>query len=243
MKKTLLEMTQNILSSMDSEDVNSIGDSLEALQVVDIIETVYFDIIATREIPEHRELLKLTALSDSNYPTHFSYPTNLKEIVRLAYKDSDGYYREVTWCNPLDFLNRIDGVQSDYDQVSDKNGGTTLRITNDEMPSFYTSFDDKYVVLNAYESTVEATLQESKVRAFGTKYPTFDKNDDAFVPDLDASMLPYFLAEAKSMCQSLLKGGSDPKVEQSARRHKSFYQTALFHTKQANKWSNYGRGK
>jgi len=241
MKKTLLAITQNILSAMDSEDVNAIGDTLEALQVVDIIETVYFDLIATREIPEHRELIKMTALSDSDYPSHFFYPTNLKEIIRLDYQDSDGYYREVTWCDPLDFLNRTDGTQEDYDTVLDKNGGTTLRILNNKQPSFYTSFDDEYLVLNSYDSTEDTTLQESKVRTFGTKYPTFNKTDDTFIPDLDASMFPYFIAEAKSMCMSLLKGGSDPKVEQSARRHKSFYQTDLFHTKQTNKWSNYGR--
>lgn len=241
MKKTLLEITQNILSAMDSEDVNSIGDSLEALQVVDIIESTYFDIIATRAIPEHKELIKLTALSDSDFPTHFSYPTNLKEIIRLDYKDSDGYYKEITWYDPVDFLIKIDGTEANYDTVNDKNGGTQLRITNNKQPTFYTSFDDKYVVLNSYESTVDNTLQESKVRAFGTKYPTFDKSDDTFVPDLDAVLFPYFIAEAKSSCMSLLKGGSDPKVEQAARRHKSFMQNDLFHTKRPNKWSNFGR--
>jgi len=241
MKKTLLEITQNILSAMDSEEVNAIGDSLEALQVVDIIETTYFDIIATRDIPEHRELIKMTALSDNLYPSHFSYPTNLKEIVRLDYQDSSGYYQEITWCEPLDFLNRTDGTQSDYDSILDKNGGTTLRITNNKQPTFYTSFDDEYLVLNSYESTVDSTLQESKVRTFGTKYPTFDKTSDTFIPDLDASMFPYFIAEAKSAAMSLLKGGSDPKVEQAARRHKSFMQNDLYNTKRANKWSAYGR--
>ena len=40
-KLTVLEMTQKILSSMDSDDVNSISGSEEALQVVDIIEDTY----------------------------------------------------------------------------------------------------------------------------------------------------------------------------------------------------------
>ncbi len=241
MRKTLLAMTQNILSAMDSEDVNAIGDTEEALQVVDIIETTYFDIIATRDIPEHKELIKLTALSDSDYPSHFEYPTYTKEILRVDYKDSDGFYTEIAWCEPITFLIRVDGTASNYDTVNDKNGGTQLRIKNDTHPTFYTSFDDKYIVFNSYNSTTESTLQESKVRAFGTKYPTFDKSDDTFIPDLDASMFPYFLAEAKSSAMSLLKGGSDPKVEQAARRHKSFMQNDLFHTKRANKWSNFGR--
>lgn len=240
MKRTLLELTQNILSAMDSENVNSIGDTVEALQVVDIIETTYFDIIATRNIPEHKELLKMTALSDTNFPSHFEYPTNVKEIVSLDYKDSDDFYRTIRWCEPLEFLNRTDGVQENFDSISDKNGGTTLRIMNDRQPTFYTSFDDQYIVCNSYETTEDTTLQASKVRSWGTKYPTFSKTD-TFTPDLDATVFPYLLAESKSSAMSLLKGGPDAKVEQAARRHKSFLQDDMFRTKRANKWSSYGR--
>ena len=42
-KLTVLDMTQKILSSMDSDDVNSISDTEESLQVVDIIEDTYHD--------------------------------------------------------------------------------------------------------------------------------------------------------------------------------------------------------
>ena len=52
-----------------------------------------------------------------------------------------------------------------------------------------------------------------------TSIPTFTIDDD-FQPDLDDTMLPYLLAEAKSTCFSLFKSGSDPKIEQSARRLK-----------------------
>ena len=64
-KKTLLQIVQNILSDMDSEDVNSLNDSIEAQQVASIVEDTYYNIIATRHIPEHQELIKLTALSRS----------------------------------------------------------------------------------------------------------------------------------------------------------------------------------
>jgi hypothetical protein len=241
MKKTLLEITQNVLSVLDSEDVDAIGDTEEALQVVDIIEAVYYDIISTRDIPEHHELIKLTALSDSAYPTHFTYPENVKVIEKLDYKNSDGDYRTITWCDPLAFLDRTDGLQSDYTSVSDKNAGTTLRIANTVHPTFYTSFDDNYIVMNGHETTVEATLQASKVRAYGVVYPVFDKTDGSSTPDLDAVLFPYFINECKSTAQSLLKGGSDPKTEQAARRQKSFMQNDQYKTKRGNPWSNYGR--
>ena len=108
------------------------------------------------------------------------------------------------------------------------------------MPRYYTSFDDDHIIMDAYDSSVESTLQTSKSRAYGTVYPTFSITD-SFEPDLDDTMLPYLLAEAKSTCFSLFKSGSDPKVEQAARRLKSYVQNDMYKTKRANKRPNYGR--
>jgi hypothetical protein len=53
--------------------------------------------------------------------------------------------------------------------------------------------------------------------------------------------LPYLLAEAKSTCFSLFKGGSDPKVEQAARRLKSYVQNDMHKSVRPNKRTHYGR--
>ena len=240
MRKTLLQIVQSILNDMDSEDVNSLSDSIEAQQVASIVEDTYFNIIATRDIPEHYELIKLTAASDSTHPTHFHYPTSVKQITQVWYENSAGKYTKVFWKDPMDFLEATDGIQEDYDTVLDQNGGTKLRIRNNQHPSSYTSFDDYWIVMNARESTEESTLQEGKVRAYGVKYPTFSKTD-SHVPDLDDTMFPYLLAESKSVAMSVLKGSSDPKIEQAARRQKSYIQNDMYRTKRANGWSTYGR--
>lgn len=240
MKKTLLEIVQSILNDLDSEEVNTLGDSVEALQVASIVKDVYFNIISTRDIPEHYSLVKLTALSDSNFPSHFKYPVDTKEITKVWYQNSDGNYTEIKFVEPLDFLYLTDTITSEYTSVTDKSAGTTLRIGNAEDPKFYTSFDDEYLVFNSYNTTVDSTLQESKVRAYGSHIPTFSISDD-FTPDLDVDMFPYLLAEAKSTAMSILKGYSDPKVEQAARRQKNYIQNQRHNTKRANNWSNYGR--
>jgi len=113
-------------------------------------------------------------------------------------------------------------------------------IRNDTMPTYYTSFDDEHIVFNAYDASVEAIMQASKTMAYGTVYPTFSITD-AFEPHLDDNMMPYLLAESKSVCFSLFKSGSDAKVEQAARRLKSYVQNDMFRTKQANKRPHYGR--
>lgn len=242
MRKTLLEMVQSILNDMDSEAVNSISDTVEAQQIASVIEDTFYNIIAAREIPEHKQLLQITSLSNNAKPTHFLYPTNTKEIERLFYNvgTSGANWVEIYFVDPLDFLNRMDEQATGVVVVTDVAGGTPLYINNDRMPSYYTSFDDEHIVLNAYDASVESTLQQSKTRAYGTVYPTFSQTDN-FEPDLDEPMLQYLLAEAKSTCFSLFKSGSDPKVEQAARRLKAYVQNDMFKTKRENKRPMYGR--
>lgn len=242
-KKTLLSIVQEVLNDMDSEDINNISDTVEAQQIASVAESVFYDMIAAREIPEHRELIKLTALSDSAYPTHFIYPENVRVLDKIEYDVSDDStyeYREIFWKEPEDFLRIIDGVSSDYTSVYDKNGGTHLRIKNTQHPTYYTSFDDYYIVMDSHKSSIDTTLKEIKTRAFGIKYPVFSRTD-SYIPDLDGDMYRYYINEVKSMCMSLYKGGSDPKVEQAARRQKSYVQNDRYRSKRGNHWNDFSR--
>lgn len=239
MKMTLLEITQSILSDMDGEEVNSLGDTSEATQIASIVRDTFFNMVTNRTIPEHKELLKFTSYSDMELPTHFKYEDNTK-IEKVWYK-VDGDYKEIKWLEPMDFLRQSDTRTGNYKEVLDVHAGTTLRITNDKAPSYYTSFDDETIVMDAYENVKETTLMNSNVRAYGVVPPTFDMHDDNFVPDIDANLFPYFLAEAKSTAFSLLHGGPDPKVEQAARRQKYHLQNDKHNTVTKRKLSNYGR--
>lgn len=243
-RKSLLEIVQDILNVMDSEDVNSIADTVEATQVAKVVETVYYEMVATRDHPEHSELVQLTSLADNDYPSHFEYPANVKAIDGIWYDVSDDgtfQYREIKPLSNKAFLKLVDGRgTTDTDNVSDKKGSTNLRIYNDRMPQYYTSFDDEYVVFDAYKSTVETTLQGSKTRTLAAKIPVFSQTD-SYTPDLDEEVHPYLLSEAMSRCLSLFKGGTDPKIEQGARRQKSSRQNDMYKTKQENVRPKYGR--
>lgn len=244
MRTTLLEMTQSILSDLDSEMVNSINDSVEAMQIASVIQDTYFNLVSARAIPELKQLLTITSLSDNTRPTHFIYPVDCKEIETLFYNVSEVggvEYREIYYVTPGEFFRRSPSSGgSNALVVTDVDSTTKLVIANDKHPTFYTSFDDEHIVMDAYKSSVETTLQESKTRAYGTVYPSFTISD-SFEPDLDKALLPYLLAEAKSACFSLFKSGSDPKIEQAARRMKSYIQNDQYRTKQENKRPKYGR--
>jgi len=243
MRRTLLSMTQSILSDMDSEGVNSISDTVEAMQVASVIEDTYYNIISARDIPEHRQLVKLVSLSDNTKPTHFTYPSNTRKLVELRYNvsaTSVADYSVIAYVEPMVFLNRMQDGSTGTLMVPDASANTNLYIRTDVSPTYYTSFDDDHIVMNSYDASIEATLKNDKTRAFGYILPSFSQTD-SFKPDLDDVMLPYLLAEAKSACFSLFKSGSDPKVEQSARRLKSYLQNDMFKTKKENERPNYGR--
>lgn len=248
MKMTLLEMVQNILSDMDSEEINSLSDSNEAEQIAKVVENTYFSMIATRFIPEHAQTIKLDSFSSTARPTHFMFPERVKNIESLDYNvstDAGGVeYRRLKYLTPHEFFglsDSRDSLSSTVQQVADVASGSTLLIRNDVMPMYYTSFDDDNIVLDSFDSSFSTGLSSSRTRAFGVRYPTFDSFSDTFVPDLDSTMFPFLLAEAKSTAMSLFKSGSDPKIEQIARRQKSYVQNDKHKLRTGRIRNNYGR--
>lgn len=241
-KKTLLEIVQDILSDTDGEDVNAIGETAESTQAAKVVETVYNNLVNNRTIPEHSQFFQLVALADSTRPTHFEFPVNMQEISSIKYDKSDDgtfEYREVTFMDPMDFIDKADRRTSDYVSVEDKNAAVKIRVGNTAFPSYWTTFDDKYVVMDSYKATVDNTLQSSKSRGYGVILPTFTISD-SFTPDVDANYFPLLIQESKAMFMSLFHGGTDPKVEQSARRNRYNLANNL-HANKRHTRNDYGR--
>ena len=239
MKSNLLQVVQSILSDMDSEDVNTISDTVEAQQVASVVEDTYFNIIAARDIPEHNKLIPLVSLANNAKPTHFTYPARTKQLMRVDYNigtASAPDYREIVYVEPLVFIDRMDETAK---KVTTVDQSVELFVATDKDPSYYTSFNDNHIIMDAYDVSVEANLASNKTRAFCAIYPTFSQTD-SFAIDLDQTLMPLLLAEAKSACMSLFKGGSDPKVEQAARRLKSYVQNDQYKSKLSTR-NQYGR--
>ena len=245
-KKTLLEIVQDILNDMDSDEVNSIADTVEAAQIAQICQSVFYDVITTVDLPEHDELMTVAGLSNSTKP-NFMDANSVTEIKELRYNVSETSgeleYKLIPYLTPTEFVQNIlqrDTSASNVITVADPTSGISLPILNDKMPDFYTSFDDRYLCFDSYLATVDTTLQTSKTMVIGTKIPTFTVSDSA-VPDMDDTIFPYYIAECKSRAFSMLKGGADMKVEQFARKHRYFQRNNRWKVKQENIRNDYGR--
>ena len=231
-KLTLLQMCQDILNDMDSDPVNSIDDTDESLQVAQIVKTTYFNITSQRDWPFLRALSSLTGLADTNNPTKMQIPTTSNKIHWIKYNKKD-----VSYLEPKAFLDLIqDRDVADAD--IDANGYRT-----DQDPTYWTTYDDEYVIFDSFDSAVDTTLQSSKSSAYVTLIPSWTV-DDAFVPTLPEKMFPTLLAAAKATSFSTLKQVANPSAEAFATRGIVRAQNEAWKTKQAESKSNrinYGR--
>ena len=227
MKSTLLELVQDILSSMDSDEVNSIDDTVESAQVTTIVKTVYNDIISSADIPEHESLFQLTASGSSSYPTVMTLPSNLVRLDCVKYNkatsaDPVARFDEVFFLDKTDFFQRMHRLRTDTTNVGSMsytvNANSTLfYYVNDTAPSYFTTFDDYTLVFDSYDNTVDSTLQQSKTFCTGLLDPTWTRSD-SFVPDLDTKQFSLLFNEAKALAFAELKQETNAKAEKAARR-------------------------
>lgn len=74
---------------MGSDEVNSIGDSPEAMQVAECIRTSYYNMLGRYDLPEHNQLFQLDPSNDATKPTLMYRPEGINRIEWLRYYNSN----------------------------------------------------------------------------------------------------------------------------------------------------------
>lgn len=213
-KMTLLEMTQNILSSMDSDEVNTISDTVESLQVATTIVETYYELYANRVNPSHEGLIKLEGLADITKPNYLRMPDNVKSVKWIRYNGI-----KVPYVDPETFLENA-YAKTDQTLITDPEFSANYYIYTDGEPTYWTTFDNKHIIFNGYDASVESTMHHNKTTCWGQRDPVFDLTDGSYAPYLEGSDYPGLLAEAKSTCFIYFKQVSNSKEEQKAKRQR-----------------------
>jgi len=250
-KMTVLDIVQDILSDMESDEVNSISDTTEALQVAQIVKSAYLDLMLRSYQPHLRNLFSLDATSSST-PTYMKLPTEVMEIEDILYDkrasgDTNSKFLKVTYLDPTDFLLKVNALDSDNSDVDEITGiaGLVLKVKNDTVPTYWTSFDDEYIIMDSYDSATESNLQSSKTQLLGYSEPTLALTDGA-VPDLPAEVFPFLVSEAKRHCLAKLTQveRTDPAYLEEVRRNKrqnTWLQRKKWRAHTQSKYPDYGR--
>lgn len=247
MKRTLLDMVQEILSDMDSDLVESIFDTVESEQVVTILKSTYYAMMSNRDWPHLRRSIQISSSLDPNRPTHMKLQDGIKELCFIKYNKEKldatrKDFGDVTYLQPDHFLHKTNNEDSSSANVKIVKdfGGIDILVRADRAPSYYTSFDDKYVVFDSYDSEVDTTLQESKVQAMAYVMPTW-VSGDSFIPDLPENAFTALVEEAKSRASLRLKQQMDEKAEQESSRQNRWLARKARRVNGGIQYPNYGR--
>lgn len=224
-KMTLLDMVQDILSDMGSDNVNSISDTVESEQVAQAIKSLYFEMVDGLNLNHTYGLFQLTASGDTDIPTHMSLPDNIELMEWVMYNSVSDVADPTNWApikykSPSEFATLLASRNSDDAnilEVTDPDSNVTLMIRTDVNPTFWTSFDDETILFDSYNVDVDSTLQTSKTQCWGRIRPTWTHTDGAY-PDLPENLFSYLLAQAKEYCFDAIKQQPSRTVAQRARR-------------------------
>lgn len=227
MKMTLLELTQEILSSMDSDEVNSITDTTESMQVAMVVRRAYLDLASRLNLPEHFDFFKLTASGDSDLPTVMYRPENVDQLLWIKYDkrlaaDDSVEFQDVKFMEPTAFFDRMYRMNTDDANIASADftiGSDVFKLLyfSDRHPSYWTSVDDYTLVFDAYYSTLDTTLQKSKTHCYGLLNTSFELEDD-YTPSLDSQQFSLLLNDAKALAWAELKQTSHDRAERESKR-------------------------
>lgn len=206
MKMTLLEIVQTILSSLTSDEVNSITDTTESLQVANIVKDTYLSIVARLNLPETKTIIQLDSSGNVSEPVLMTLPNDIENLEYLKYNKilTDGIdaWGDIIYL-PLDEFLRLmhmkvvvtDGTVGTFNYVMN---GMTIKVyyENDKNPDYFTTLDDNVLLFDSYYSANDTTLQTSKTLGFGTYTYAFTLSD-TFTPKLDSNQFALLVNEAK----------------------------------------------
>lgn len=244
MKKSLLRMVQDILSEMDSDEVNSIDDTVESQQVATIIRNCYEELLTNRNWPHLKKLIQIEHSGDPSKPTHMRAPDNLKELVEFHYDKgtTKKQFERVKFMEPDEFLVYTRNRNTDNTNVVVVNdvNGVELLIINDKAPEYYTTFDDDYLVFDSYNISVDDALKKSKTQCIAYVFPTWT-HTDSFIPDLPEEAFPLLFEESKSTSFFTLKQMINDKAEQKAGRQNRWLSRKAWRINGGIKYPDYGR--
>jgi len=266
---TLLEYVQDIMSDLDMDNVNSIDDTIESLQVAQIVKSTYYELIDGKNWENLKKLFLLGTntdlgdCSDSLYTTqatceansgtwsprnsYLRLPSNITEVFWIKHNNrraagTKDAYQELTYLYPDEFVENLNNRDSSASniEISKDSTGVELLIRNDHPPQYWTSFDDENIVFDAYETAFESPMSGANTQAYGLHKPSWSAVD-SFTPMLPLDAESLLLAEAKSVASVRLAKALDQKAEQQAVRQKSWKSRKSWRAKGGIRYRDFGR--
>lgn len=212
-KLSLLQLVQRVLSSMDSDRVDTIDETEESVQVAELARDVYYEMITDGEWPFLHSAIRVASQNNPANPTAVDLQDDVRQIMWLRYNvaqvGDEPQFRELRYEEPTEFASRrsVPGQGRLLVTIGDN---LQCYVSTDTQPGYWTSFDDGTIYLDAVDQDLESTIQASKLTVYGVRIPDFLVEDD-FVPDFPAHFFPLYLAELRKAAFGYFKNSQSPR--------------------------------
>lgn len=171
-KLTVLDIVQDIMSDMNSDNVSTVSATATSDRVTRIVRSTYEKMMAERDWPHLGYVGQLNALGDPTHPNYMKIPDGVKRVDFIKYDKKQlvtnpNHFLDVEYKTPEEFLQIVNSRNSNdavnVTVITDFNG-IPLNVRHNYAPTYWTSFDDIHIVFDSYNSSLETSLQASKTQ-------------------------------------------------------------------------------
>ncbi len=221
-KKTLLKIVKIIGEAIGSDEIDTIDETIETDEIVSILERTYDEILDRKdwEFMTDRTLRLKARDVLSTLIYNLPIPSAVQSIQLIKYRELSGKFPTITYLEPIDFLNMLDGrnpADSNITAIANDDG-VLLNIRTDRAPSFYTSFDEVDISFDSYDATRGTGVQAGDSIIIANIKPVMDFTDPTATFPIPERMQTLLINEAIATAGIQLRQVQAPRAERIARR-------------------------
>lgn len=221
MSTTVLDIVQQVLSDIDGDEVNGIGDTVEAMKIANIVKHTFNTIVDEYDLQSVKTLFQLEGLGDTAKPTVMKFPDGFHSIEWIKYNIRTATDTVDNWVNvlqlePADFIDHVTQRNAEGVDMTLANN-VTIKIMDNKGPSYWCTFDGSTVVFDSYDNGVDSTLNSSKTNCYGQTRPILTLDDITPIP-LPPRFITLLTNEVRRTSFDLEKDGIPISVMQDASR-------------------------
>ena len=221
-KLTILSFVQQISEAIEGDEIDELGETLEADTISTILQQTYNEVLDRRDWEFLRDRviqLAVRAVGDDKL-NFLTIPENVTAIQCLRYLSTQGKYTDMTYMEPCAFIAHLHARNPNDPNITTvlNDDGIPLYVVNDKAPTYYTSFDEESIAFDAFETTRGIGNQIADSVIVGNIKPTVDWTNPVLTLPIPERMNSLILNEAIATANYRLRQTQDPRSERLARR-------------------------
>lgn len=244
-KKTVLEYVKSTLSVMDSDEIDSITDTTESAQIVNMFKDIYYEFVNRGDWKWLERPVQVAGAGiDADNRTTVEVVESIKSITSIRYnvsENSNFSMRPLEYLCVDEFTRRFSSAGDN--RVGQDRGGMRFYVVTNKAPEFWTSFDDQTITLNSYKETIDTGyIDPTKFGIMGQVIPEFLLEDD-FIPDLPLFAVPILQASLNAAAMRYFKQIDSPTDNKNSAQQMAQLRRADSQTTQKKRYYNVKFGR